>query len=150
MDLSLISSNSRELMALVIIGKFKCGDTFEVYVCPPDNRMVPHIHVIAYEGTYDKIKFQSAIRLDKPEYFPHEGKHEDVFNAKQLKAFVAFINKVRLSNNRRVMDMTNYEFCCLMWNNNDSRKKIHTKYTESDKPSIPNYSELNQVMFKSK
>lgn len=46
--------------------------------------------------------------------------------------------------------MTNYEFCCLMWNNNDSRKKIHTKYTESDKPSIPNYSELNQVMFKSK
>lgn len=61
MDLSLIHSHSREhISAMAIIGKFKCGDTFEVYVYPPDNSMVPHIHIMVYEGPYDKIKFQSA------------------------------------------------------------------------------------------
>lgn len=144
MDLSLIHSHSREhISAMAIIGKFKCGDTFEVYVYPPDNSMVPHIHIMVYEGPYDKIKFQAAVKLEKPEYFPHEGKYGDKFSSKQLKAFVTFMTKVIPSDNRKVMDMTNYEFSCFMWNQNDSRKKIHPKYTESDEPIIPNYSELN-------
>ena len=126
---------------MAIIGKFKCIDTFKVEVWPSDNGYIPHVHITVYESKDGNIKFQTAVKLAKPEYFPHGGKYEDVFSAKQKKAFVKFM-KERTPESRVVKSVTNYEYCCYLWNDNDSRRKIKVQYDEDDNPIIPNYTQL--------
>lgn len=135
-------ARTNHIADMAIIGKFKCDDTFKVEVWPRDNGYVPHIHITVYEGKDDKVKFQSAVKLTRPEYFPHGGKYEDIFSSRQKKAFIKFISSVRQSTSKKLVDMTNYEYCCMLWNDNDSRRKVNVQYDENDNPIIPDYSQL--------
>lgn len=80
--------------------------------------------------------------MTSPKYFPHGGRYKDVFDSKQKKAFVDFMLAMKTPTIKRESVMTNYEYCCLLWNENNLNVKVEVQYDESDNPIIPDYSKL--------
>ena len=114
--------------------------SFEVYIRTNDGGNIPHVHIWD-TGTKGK-RFNSCVKLTSPEYFPHGGKYKDTFSSKQKDAFVEFMKEVRTFSNKRVPAMTNYEYCCFLWNENNSNVSVEVQYDENDNPIIPDYSQL--------
>ncbi len=73
-----------------VLGMARVGftpDRYEVYVNTNDGGKIPHFH---YRDANDWNKFHTYIKIDKPEYFAHEGK-EDKLNARQLRSLYRFL-----------------------------------------------------------
>ena len=99
---------------------------FEVFVRTDDEESVPHVHIWDYT----------------PEYLTHRDKCNNVFNPRQKEAFTNFMSEVKTSLIKRVPAMTNYEFSCWMWGDNNSNMDVDVQYDENDNPIIPDYSKL--------
>lgn len=50
------------------------------------------------------------------------------------------MSEVKTSLIKRVPAMTNYEFSCWMWGDNNSNMDVDVQYDENDNPIIPDYS----------
>ena len=112
---------------------------YEVYIRTDDGGNIPHVHVWD-RGTKGK-EFSTCIKLTTPEYFPHGGRYKDVFNSKQKRAFVEFMNK-KTPETRIDKPATNYQRCCSLWNQNNSNVNVEVQYDENNNPIIPDYTLL--------
>ena len=101
-------------------------DGFEVYVNTDDGGNIPHFHYRT-KGTWE---FHSCIKLEKAEYFEHEGK-EGKLNSRQRKELVKFLNKVDEDENK-----TNWQIIVSEWNRNNSNVKVNKNL------QMPNYLDL--------
>ena len=101
-------------------------DGFEVYVNTDDGGNIPHFHYRT-KGTWE---FHSCIKIEKAQYFEHEGK-ESKLNTKQKKQLVKFLNGIDKEDNR-----TYWETIISEWNRNNSDKKVPKDL------KMPNYLNL--------
>ena len=131
--------NYHRIADMSIAGQFKKGYLFEVLVWSKDGGNEPHVHVVD-ENTGGR-EFSACIKLTSPEYFSHGDKYEDTLNSRQKKAFVEFM-KEKISESRVVKPVTNYEYCCYLWNKNNSNVSVEVQYDENDNPIIPDYTQL--------
>lgn len=100
----------------------KKGDesNLEVYVNTDDGGNIPHFHI---RDTHNWNEFHSCIRLDKAEYFLHEGK-EDVLSSKQKKILQKFM-KSKVTNIKYASRFeNNWELACFLWDINNSDKEV--------------------------
>ena len=89
---------------------------------------IPHFHV---RKKSDWSEFHTCIRIDKAEYFLHEGK-EDILNARQKKSLQQFmIAPVTVS---RYADKfrNNWELTCFLWDMNNSNVEINPDTEQPD------------------
>lgn len=122
-----ISNNlQQDLMEMARIGY--TDDGFEVYVNTDDGGNTPHFHY-RIKGSWE---FHTCIRLDKPEYFHHDGK-EDILNSKQRKNLIKFLNKFDNEEGK-----TNWQILIAEWNRNNSNMKV-----SRDTP-MPDYIQLKE------
>lgn len=125
-----IRSSLQNIEAMARIGF--TSDRYEVYVNTNDGGKIPHFH---YRDANDWSKFHTCIRIDRPEYFHHEGK-SDVLNSKQKKALQKFMkSKVSLDRYKDKFS-NNWELICFMWDINNSDIQI------DDNTQQPNYINL--------
>lgn len=102
-----------------ILGMARVGftsDRFEIYVNTNDGGKIPHFH---YRNATDWNKFYTCIRIDKAEYFIHEGK-EDILNTKQLRNLYRFLKSDVVIPRYKNKFKNNYELICFLWDLNNS------------------------------
>ena len=102
-------------------------DGFEVYINTDDGGNIPHFHYRT-KGTWE---FHSCIKLEKAEYFEHEGK-EGRLNTKQRKQLVKFLK----SSNKSSKFDSNWERLIADWNANNSDTEVNENL------QMPNYLDL--------
>lgn len=125
-----IRSSLQNIEAMARVGF--TSDRYEVYVNTNDGGKIPHFH---YRDANDWSKFHTCIRIDRPEYFHHEGK-SDVLNSNQKKALQKFMkSKVSLDRYKDKFS-NNWELICFMWDINNSDIQI------DDNTQQPNYINL--------
>lgn len=109
------------------------NDSYIIYVNSNDGGNIPHFHYVDVNSLGSNKKgFHSCIRIDKAEYFNHEGK-EDKLNSKQKKELQKFLQQP--FRDKRVK-MTNYEFIVMTWNDNNSSVIL------DENIKMPNYLNL--------
>lgn len=138
----LIEFNERDQREMVDIARIGFIEDlgFEVFVRTDDEESVPHVHIWDYDTRGEK--FNSCVKLLTPEYLTYRDKCNNVFNPRQKEAFTNFMSEVKTSLIKRVPAMTNYEFSCWMWGDNNSNMDVDVQYDENDNPIIPDYSKL--------
>lgn len=102
-----------------VLGMARVGftpDRYEVYVNTNDGGKIPHFH---YRDANDWNKFHTCIKIDKPEYFAHEGK-EDKLNARQLRSLYRFLKSGVTIPKYKDKFKNNYELICFLWDLNNS------------------------------
>jgi hypothetical protein len=117
----------QELNEMAQIGEF---DTYAVWVRTNDPGNIPHFHVWDINTHGDK--FHTCVRLDKPEYFHHNGK-EDSFNSKEKKELMQFLSSIDIDEE----DRTYWQTLVIEWNRNNSSRKVDKNL------SMPDYRLLN-------
>ena len=108
------------------------SDRYEIYVNTNDGGKIPHFH---YRDANDCNKFHTCIRIDRPEYFHHDGK-SDVLNSKQKRALQKFMKSKVSLNRYKDKFSNNWELICFMWDINNSDIQI------DDIIQQPNYINL--------
>lgn len=104
----------------------------EVYVNTNDAGNIPHFHL---RDSTNWDRFHSCIRIDKAEYFLHEGK-ENKLNSSQRKELQEFMES-RVSINKYADKFeNNWELVCFLWDMNNSDVSI------PEGLEMPNYLEL--------
>lgn len=140
MNLKQLTDRPRRIFDMSRVG-YLTEFSFEVYIRTDDGGNIPHVHIWD-TGTKGK-KFSTCVKLTAPEYFPHGGRYKDVFNTKQKKAFAAFMRaQANLKAKWLGGQPTNYEYCCFLWNENNSNVNVEVQYDENDNSIIPDYSLL--------
>ena len=123
--------------ALIIAEERNGGDflKFEVQLGEDEGKNIPHFHLD--NGEIGKKKKKTVIRLDMPYYFLH-GDKTYIFNTKEKKAFVLWINQ-KLSFDTPVnkdvegkLPKNNWENLRKKWNNYNPQAKIKCS-------GMPNY-----------
>lgn len=110
------------------------NDSYLIYVNSDDSGYIPHFHYVDETSRgKDKKGFYTCIRIDKAEYFHHNGK-EDSLNGKQLKELVEFLKQPF---RRKEFNCTNWEFIRISWNDNNSKEVV------DEEQEMPDYSKLN-------
>ena len=104
----------------------------EVYVNTNDAGNIPHFHL---RNSVNWDKFHSCIRIDKAEYFLHEGK-EDKLNSSQRKELQDFMKSKVSINKYADKFKNNWELVCFLWDINNSDISI------PEELEMPNYLEL--------
>lgn len=105
---------------------------YEIIVFTNDPGKIPHFHY--RDSTTHGNEFHSCIRLDKPEYFTHEGKI-DKLNSKQRKELVKFLKDKAMKG--KYFSGTNWNYLIAMWNNeNNSDVQL------DEDIKMPDYSRL--------
>lgn len=92
----------------------------EIYVNTDDAGKIPHFHI---RKKSDWEQFHSCIRLDKSEYFLHEGK-EDTLNSKQKKDLQKFMESPVTVSRYADKFSNNWELACFLWDINNSDVEI--------------------------
>ena len=119
-----------------ILGMSRVGfaSKYEIYVNTNDAGKIPHFHM---RDKVDWDKFHTCIRIDKPEYFLHEGK-EDILNAGERKKLAKFMeSKVTIAKYKDKFE-NNWELTCFLWDMNNSDVMI------SDDIEMPDYNKLQE------
>ena len=124
-----IRSSLQNIEAMTRVGF--TSDRYEVYVNTNDDGKIPHFH---YRDANDRSRLHTCIRIDRPEYFHHEGK-SDVLNSKQKKALQKFMTS-KVSGKYSDRFKNNWELVCFVWDINNSDVEI------SDDMMQPNYINL--------
>lgn len=115
------------------IGSFNAKkNQFIVFIWSRDPGYIPHFH-IGDAGTYPKCtEFQTCIKLQSPEYFPHGNKYTDRLNSKQIEKLIAFLQE------KTDLGITNWQYVLLTWNKNSSNQKVDINQV------MPDYTKLNE------
>ena len=116
------------LSEMARIGFLK-GGSYEIYVRTNDPGFNPHMHI--WDSNTRGEDFHTCIRLDKPEYFIHEGK-ADKLNSKMKKELIKFLGEY----DDDEPDKTHWEILLIEWNRNNSSVKV-----KKDTP-MPDYTKL--------
>ena len=101
----------------------------EIFVRTNDPGKIPHFHFLDKNKDKDN---EGCIRIDRPEYFDHEGKKLHL-NSSQRKEMVEFLKS---SYRRKSLGITNWEYLVLLWNDNNSDVEI------DDDTEMPDYTKL--------
>lgn len=125
-----IRSSLQNIEAMARVGF--TSDRYEIYVNTNDGGKIPHFH---YRDANDWNKFHTCIRIDRPEYFHHDGK-SDVLNSKQKRALQKFMKSKVSLNRYKDKFSNNWELICFMWDINNSDIQI------DDIIQQPNYINL--------
>lgn len=125
-----LRSSLQNIEAMARVGY--TSDRYEIYVNTNDGGKIPHFH---YRDASDWSKFHTCIRIDRPEYFHHEGK-SDVLNSKQKRALQKFMKSKVSLNRYKDKFSNNWELICFMWDINNSDIQIE------DTTQQPNYMNL--------
>lgn len=122
-------------MARIGFIQTKKGDesNLEVYVNTDDGGNIPHFHI---RDANDWDEFHSCVRLDKAEYFLHEGKAA-VLNSKQRKLLQKFMTSTVKDAKYGKGFKNNWELTCFLWNINNSKIIINNDVEQ------PDYTELD-------
>jgi len=103
---------------------------FEVWIRTDDPGNIPHFHV--WDKNSKGGLFHTCVKIETPEYFHHTGK-EDIFNSKQKKELVEFLQAKPLKSH---WHPTNWDFIITLWNANNSKAEV------SEDQDIPDYTKL--------
>ena len=109
------------------------SDRYEIYVNTNDGGKIPHFH---YRDANDWNKFHTCIRIDRPEYFHHDGK-SDVLNSKQKRALQKFMKSKVSLNRYKDKFSNNWELICFMWDINNSDIQIDDTMQQPNYISLP-------------
>ena len=105
-------------------------DDLELIIWTDDPGSIPHFHL--RDRTTKGDNFHCCVRIDKAEYFQHDGKN-DKLNSKQKKNLCSFLNqKVLLG----TAEITNWDKVIMYWNDNSSNITL-----DSD-TEMPDYTKL--------
>ncbi len=115
------------LLEMARVGYFS---NFEVWIRTDDPGNIPHFHV--WDKNSKGGLFHTCVKILEPEYFHHDGK-EDVFNSKQKKELIEFLNAKPIKSK---WHPTNWDFILTLWNANNSKVEV------PDDLSIPDYTLL--------
>ena len=88
---------------------------------------IPHFHFYNIE-----TNTQGCIRIDKAEYFSHNGK-EAKLNSRQIKDLIEWLNS-----KHGFLKITMWEYILVLWNDNNINNQIKTQI------SMPDYTKLNE------
>lgn len=130
MDLFKALQQLSELEEMATIGR--TTDNYEIIVFTNDPGKIPHFHY--RDASTRGSVFHTCIRLDKPDYFLHEGK-TDKLNAKQKKELIKFLNAN--ANKGKYFSGTNWNYLVAMWNNENNSDV----YIDED-TIMPDYKQL--------
>lgn len=106
-------------------------DNIEINVYSGEGN-IPHLHFY-----HKQTNRRGCIRLDVPQYFSH-GNKCDKLKAREVKNFILWLNSNAKSFSAIGIDLTNYEYLGILWNDNNPEHIID--FTEF---SQPDYSQLN-------
>jgi hypothetical protein len=116
------------LLEMARVGFFS---DFEVWIRTDDPGNIPHFHV--WDRNSKGGLFHTCVKIESPEYFHHTGK-EDVFNSKQKKELIEFLNAKPL---KAKWHPTNWDFIITLWNANNSNTEVDEKQPISDYTTLP-------------
>lgn len=123
--INLINEEKYNLTEMARIGF--TNDGFEVYVNTDDGGNIPHFHY----RTKSTWKFHSCIKIEKSEYFEHEGK-EGKLNSSQRKELIKFLQSI----DKHDKTKTNWQTLINEWNRNNSNKQV------DENLKMPDYNKL--------
>lgn len=126
-----IRSSLQNIEAMARVGF--TSDRYEIYVNTNDGGKIPHFH---YRDANDWNKFHTCIRIDRPEYFHHDGK-SDVLNSKQKRALQKFMKSKVSLNRYKDKFSNNWELICFMWDINNSDIQIDDTMQQPNYISLP-------------
>ena len=127
-----MTNHLNEMAEIGSFGKSKQLD-FVVFIWSRDPEFIPHFHIGDSE-TYPKCtKFQTCLKIESPEYFPHGGKYTDRLNSNQLEQLIEFL-KIEDEEGE-----SNWKFLLRTWNRNSSKMKVEINQ------EIPDYTLLNET-----
>ena len=126
----MVSENTmcHPIIEMATVGIFwSCGDKpyggeRKVFITS-DTRLIPHVHIW---GTSTNGKELSVcVRLDKPEYFKHDGA-TDEFTQRDLEAFSKFMQSKYTGDAtfRKGEFRTNWEYAIFQWNSENPSNKL--------------------------
>lgn len=104
-------------------------NNIEILIYTDDPGKIPHFHF--FDRNKDKDN-EGCIRIDKPEYFNHNGKDLKL-NSSQRKELIDFLKS---DHKGKRFNGTNWEFIVQMWNDNNSDVEM-----DEDTP-MPDYKLL--------
>jgi hypothetical protein len=84
---------------------------FHVY---PNEGKIPHFHIFTKNH-----EFETCLKFEVAEYFPHGGKYKDIFTSNQLKNIDKW-----LSSNVQYSKLSIWEFGAIMWNQKNGNNKL--------------------------
>lgn len=118
--------NDTMLVEMAEVGRFnKCKVTVYGKEGP-----IPHFHF------YDiPTKRQGCIRIDVAEYFNH-GKYNDTLSRDEIKILHMWLTSPHQSFG--TYGLSNYDVICIYWDDNNPN------YRMPEKPTMPNYLEINK------
>ena len=105
---------------------------FEVWIRTDDSGNIPHFHV--WDKNSKGGLFHICVKIESPEYFHHNGK-EDVFNSKQKKELIEFLNEKPAKSR---WHPTNWDFILTLWNANNSKVEVPEDLSIPDYTKLPN------------
>ena len=127
-----VVKSSEDIFGMARVGFLDKHEVIEVYVNTNDAGNIPHFHL---RDKNDWDKFHSCIKITSSEYFPHEGK-EDELQASMRKALDKFMRS--RVNSPKYSDKfdNNWQLVCFLWELNNSNMEI------PDDATMPDYKEL--------
>lgn len=120
--------NERLMLEMAQLGEI--DNKLIVYIRSNDAGNIPHFHIVD-KRTLGK-EFHTCVEIKTNKYFHHTGK-EDVLNSKQRKNLNDFFKQKHKSTK---LNLTNWEFCIVLWNMNNSNMNVPEDLEQ------PDYSEI--------
>lgn len=114
------------------------SDGLIVLVWTDDPGYIPHVHVI--DASTKGKRLNTCVRLDKSAYFKH-GSHTDTLNSAQRKEFDDFMN----SKPKNGRFGSNYEYACVLWNDNNSSVELELPLDDNGNVVVPNYRDISET-----
>lgn len=117
------------------IGSFGKGKklNFVVFIWSRNPGYIPHFHIGDSETYPTCKKFQTCLKIESPEYFPHGGKYTDKLNANQLNQLIEFLKEEDEEGE------SNWKYLLKTWNKNSSKMKVDLKQ------EMPDYTVLKET-----
>lgn len=113
----------------VRVGVIEQGN-YLIYVNTDDKGNIPHFHCV--DNNTRGSEFHTCIRIDKAEYFLHEGKMDIITKGKERKALNDFLKSPFAKSK---FQGTNWEYIVMIWNMNNSEVEVDE---ELDQPNYTN------------
>ena len=110
------------LLEMATIGRYG-KYTYRIY---GNEGNIPHFHVLKDNNTIQ------CIRLDKAEYFTHNGKYTNRLNSGERKDLIEFLKLKHFDK----YDITNWEYVVSQWN------LENTKFIIAEDLTMPDYSKI--------
>lgn len=118
-------SHLNEMAEIGSFGKGKKLD-FVVFIWSRDPGYIPHFHIGDSETYPNCTKFQTCLKIESPEYFPHGGKYTDQLNTNQLDQLIEFLKMEDEEGE------SNWKYLLKTWNKNTSKMKVILKQEMPD------------------